>query len=321
MDLDLICPVCRQSLVSSREHFHCQRCERSYPIVAGIPDLRIRPDRYLSLEDDRDKALLLAERDDLSFPELVSAYWRMTPLVPQDLAEKYTEVALAGMERGNAYLDDLGMPLAQVKMLDVGCGTGGLLLAAASRGANPVGVDIALRWLVVARRRFREAGFDIPLVAADGAVLPFNHGIFDMVTSVETLEHTDDQRGLLHSCLLAAGEAGRCLVITSNRFSLAPEPTVGLWGIGYLPRPMAERYAGWRRNTSYRYFHPVSINQLRAMLGPRPPSKVGAAMIPPPRGSIGLTQRVARVVYNKARQTKLLRAIMSPVSPFLEVRL
>ena len=50
------------------------------------------------------------------------------------------------------------------------------------------GADIALRWLVVAQRRLRDAGVPATLVAGDGAVLPFPAESFDVATSMEVLE-------------------------------------------------------------------------------------------------------------------------------------
>ena len=320
LGLDLVCPACRGSVRDQGHRLTCAGCERAYPVVAGIPDMRLRSDRYLTLEEDREKALALARREDLDFAGLVRAYWEMTPSTPPELAEGYARVALAGKERGLAYLHDWAVAGEGARLLDVGCGTGGLLEAAASRGMQPVGVDIALRWLVVARRRLEEARVEVPLIAADGAVLPFRPGGFDVVASVETLEHTDDQRGFLHSCLSSKHEAGRCVVVTSNRFSPAPEPTVRLWGVGLLPRSLARRYVQWRRKTRYAYFRAASVGELRAMLGPRPHATIRPAMLPPPHGPVSALDRAARLLYQRGRSSSLLCRPLTHFAPFLEIR-
>ena len=36
-----------------------------------------------------------------------------------------------------------------------------------------------------------------------------------------------------------------------DRFSLAAEPHVGLWGVGWLPRPWQAPYVNWRRGDRY----------------------------------------------------------------------
>ena len=65
----------------------CATCGREYPVIAGIPDLRLHDDRYLTLEQDRDKARVL-DAVDGEFADVVRAYWARTPEVPTPLAER-----------------------------------------------------------------------------------------------------------------------------------------------------------------------------------------------------------------------------------------
>ncbi len=316
---ELVCPLCRTPLDDGDDRYRCRRCPRTYPIVAGIPDLRVRPDRYLTLEEDRAKARALAEHADLGFADLTRRYWEMTPEVPTELADRYVAAALDGERRGGAFLDETGVDVAEASLLEVGCGTGGLLAAAARRGARAVGIDLALRWLVVARRRLTEAGLDVPLVAADGAMPPFRPGTFDVTVSVETLEHTDDQRGLLHWCLASVRPGGTCRVVVANRFSLAPETTVRLWGVGFLPRAWAPAYVRWRRSTRYQFVRPVSVTELRAMLGPRSPAVIGPAPLPPPHPEAGRAELAVRELYRRMARSPMA-PLLTRVAPFLEVR-
>ena len=312
---ELVCPVCRAAVDGTDDDgVACGRCGRRYPRVAGILDLRVEGDRYLSLEADRDKARALAETDG-GFEEALRAYWARTPEVPADLADRYVARALEGVARAEVHLDRVGV--AGGTLLDVGCGTGGLLVAAAARGAEAVGVDVALRWLVVGARLLREHGVEAQLVAADGALLPFRHGLFDTVTSIEVLEHAADQRGLLHSCLGAAAPSGRAYAVTANRFSLAPEPTVGLWGVGWLPRTLAVPYVERRRRTRYRYFRPLSVGALEALLGPGAKARVGPAVLPPGAGS-GRLRHVAGRWYD-ALAAGRSAAFLRHVAPYLAV--
>lgn len=318
--VELVCPACRSPLEETVDGYVCGGCRRSYPVVAGIPDLRIRSDRYLTIEQDREKALALAAHDELDFPDLLRRYWQMTPEVPAELADRYVSAALDGRRRGDDFLDVSEIDCRDAWLLEVGCGTGGLLEAAALRGAKPIGVDLALRWLVVARRRLEEAGLEVPLVAADGAVLPFRPHTFDVTISIETLEHAEDQRGLLHSCLASIRPGGTCRVVVANRFSLAPETTVRLWGVGFLPRRWAPAYVRLRRSTRYRFVRPLSVSELKAMLGPRSPAVIGPAPLPPPRREAGRLELMGRELYERARRSGLA-PLLTPLAPFLEVRL
>lgn len=316
---DLVCPVCRADLATAGSQLECSRCPRAYPVVAGIPDLRLWPDRYLSLEADRRKAEVLASQDHLTFAELVADYWRRTPEVPAELAARYTATAIAGRDRAKWYLDHLGLPALGNRVLDVGCGTGALVEVAAQRGASAVGVDIALRWLVIARRRLQEAGVEAALVAADGALLPFRLPSFDLTICMESLEHTPDPRALLQSCLLSVRPGGHVYVITGNRHSLAPDPAVGLWGLGFLPRRWAVAYVRHRRHTRYQFMRTMSPSDLRAMIGLRSDVEVRPAVLPPVPEDGGAGRRRLQDLYERARCWPPVRRPLTAVTPFLEV--
>jgi ubiquinone/menaquinone biosynthesis C-methylase UbiE len=75
-------------------------------------------------------------------------------------------------------------------VLDVGCGTGGLLLAAMRRGAGAVaGVDAASEMVDATARKVRRAGFEIEARQGVAQDLPFADGRFDLVTSTLMLHH------------------------------------------------------------------------------------------------------------------------------------
>ncbi len=323
--LRLVCPQCRADLAdlpglaAGEARLDCSGCGRSYPVVAGIADLRIWSDRYLDLEGDRQKARDLASMDRLSFAELVAEYWRRTPEVPAHLAARYAATACAGRQRADVHLDHLGRPGPGDRVLDVGCGTGALVEAAAARGATAVGVDIALRWLVIARRRLQAAGVEAGLVAADGALLPFRLASFDLTTCVESLEHAADPRSLLQSCLLSVRPGGQVHVVTANRHSLAPDPTVGLWGVGYIPRRWSSAYVRHRRNTRYQFMRTLSPSELRAMVGLRHDVSVGPAPLPPVPDDAGGGRRRLQDLYEWARRWPPARRPLTAVTPFLEI--
>ena len=48
---------------------------------------------------------------------------------------------------------------------------------------------------------------------------------------------------------------------TVNRYTIAPEVHVGLWGLGFLPRSWQVRYVRWRRGAAYE-IRPLSRAQL-----------------------------------------------------------
>jgi 2-polyprenyl-3-methyl-5-hydroxy-6-metoxy-1,4-benzoquinol methylase len=317
-----VCPLCREELSPVADGFKCGICGRNYPSVVGIPDLRVGSDRYLTLDEDRAKAIRLADladRSGLSFAELVRAYWNMTPEVPAALAERYARNTIDGVRRADEWLRVAGPPRAGESILDVGCGTGGLVVAAARLGAVVVGADTALRWLVLGRRLLEEQGIDATLVAADGSLPPFRVGSFDRVLSVETLEHATDQRGLLQQCLLLCRPGGRVLVVTANRFSVAAETNVRLWGIGFLPRRWTARYVHVRRQTRYQFLRPLSAWELRAMVGLRDDMRVGPGPLPAPPVDASRSRLAAQEAYETIRQSSVAAQLLTPVAPYLQV--
>ena len=95
---------------------------------------------------------------------------------------------------------------ARGRMLDVGCGTGGVLLSLA-RDAVVVGIDreeLALRFC-------RDKGLRA-VVRGSAAALPFADGSFDACTSFDVLEHVDDEQLLLSELRRVLRPGGRALI-------------------------------------------------------------------------------------------------------------
>lgn len=256
--LSFICPRCRGEVTIGADHYRCASCNREYPVIEGIPDFRICRDAYLSIAEDRAKAKRIATGGPgtATFMGMLHDYYAITPEVPAADAERYSRYHLEGVERGRNVLERFaayGLNDGTVgnRMIDVGCGTAGTVIAAARAGYEVVGADIALRWLVVARRRLAEEDRSASLVCACADHLPFADGSFDAVVAENLLEHTNDHAAVLSELSRIRRQSGRTMVRTVNRLALAREPHVGLWGVGLLPRSIAARYV--RRRTGALY--------------------------------------------------------------------
>ena len=245
-DLEFACPVCKRAVTECPEAYRCHPCRRDYPIISGIPDFRLQPDPFISIEADREKGIQVLERcGDSSFADALDAYYAMTPELPRTLADFYKAHQLAGERIGELTFRELARLGAGLTpeslLLDLGCGTGGFL-AAASRGFMPaVGVDVAFRWLLIARLRLRKAGFDALFVCANAEHLPFSPRTFDAVVASDLIEHVPDPLPVLRECESVTRPGGVCYFTTNNRYSLLGEPHVRLWGVGLLPRGLQQR--------------------------------------------------------------------------------
>ncbi|WZO96373.1 methyltransferase domain-containing protein [Isosphaeraceae bacterium EP7] len=243
--LGLACVVCRGELLSHGGGHECEACSHVYPDIAGIPDMRLANDRYLSLDEERAKALRLAAGESTGdLGSMVSAYYAMTADVDARRRAGFSS-HIEGAERRGATLAGLLPKRGQI--LEVGCGSGGFLSACRDRGLDAVGVDIGLRWLVMARRRLADRGGTASLVAASADRLPWPDATFDAVVADSVLEHTDDALASLCEWRRVLKPGGRLLVWSPNRHFLGRDPHVFLVGVGWMPRSWAERYVRLRR--------------------------------------------------------------------------
>lgn len=237
--IEICCPVCHGELdFPCPDTMICRGCGRSYPLLLGIPDLRVFPDPYISFEEDRAKGCQLAKRfDDFDFDGFVDFYYSKTPAVPKQQALLYKRGLRAAAGRAEHWLHSWEKATSAhgESLLDVGCGTAPLLVAAKDYPRR-VGIDIAFRWLVVGKKRLAEAGLDLPLICACAEYLPFPSLRFDRVVADSVLEHLRDQPRALAEVRRVLSATGFFFLSTPNRFSLGPDPQTGVWAGGWLPR-------------------------------------------------------------------------------------
>lgn len=95
---------------------------------------------------------------------------------------------------------------AASRVLDVGCGDGRHIAAAAARGCFAVGLDYDAGEL--AKARARPGGLSVNLIAGDASRLPFRAGAFEAVICTETLEHLPDDTGAMREIGRVLGDGG-----------------------------------------------------------------------------------------------------------------
>lgn len=97
----------------------------------------------------------------------------------------------------------------EVRLLDVGCGSGLALRLAADRGADVSGLDASEGLLDHARRRVPGA----PLVQGELEQLPFADGSFDAVTGFNSFQYAARPAGALAEAGRVLSEGGRVLYL------------------------------------------------------------------------------------------------------------
>jgi ubiquinone/menaquinone biosynthesis C-methylase UbiE len=311
-----ICPACRSSLFN----LSCSACGQMFPEVAGIADLRISSDRFLDLPAERAKASKLASlAPRLDLKGLAEAYYAMTPDVEPRRRKFYLGHILGAEARGRALASLLPR---SGRILEVGCGTGGLLAAAAKLDLDIEGVDIALRWLVVARRRLDDQGLSVPLIAASADRLPYADASFDAVVADSLLEHADDPGAAVREWARVLRPGGTLLIWSPNRYTLTVDPHVRLWGLGWLPRKIMPAYVRLRRGDAWPP-RCLSIGEVRRFA-----ESAGFEQLhfePPaiPRdwaASRSRTQRLLINTYSLARDFAPSRSLVQAFGPLWQLR-
>lgn len=235
--IEFVCPQCRSALIVAEQEYRCATCVRIFPVISGIPDFRLRPDRYLSFEDERAKARKLSDFAATSdFAELVDYYYLITDDVPPALASSFANYVRTAPQRASRVLGAFGNISGQPSLIDVGCGSGGALVAAAGRFHPLVGVDIGLRWLIIARKRLDEAGTPAMLVCADAEALPFPDRSFTHAIAEDLIEHVRRPDQAIRATAAVLEPGGKLWVSGNNRNWLGPHPAVGIWAAGMMPK-------------------------------------------------------------------------------------
>jgi 2-polyprenyl-6-hydroxyphenyl methylase/3-demethylubiquinone-9 3-methyltransferase len=126
-------------------------------------------------------------------------------------------------------------PLAGKRALDVGCGAGLLCEPLARLGAQVTGVDAAGESIAVARDHAEGSGLEIAY--RQGELASLGLGQFDLVTSMEVIEHVADKQAFVTELAKHLAPGGQMVLSTPNR---TPQSRMLLVGaaeaVGMVPK-------------------------------------------------------------------------------------
>lgn len=146
----------------------------------------------------------------------------------------YRHRGLKSMRAARAYPVYLDLLHAQPggRLLDIGCGPGWLLRAAAGRGLEAWGIDLSARALQMARQVVPEAR----LSAGSAAHLAFPNNYFDYLTCIGVLEHFTHMEQSVREMQRVARYGARFCIMVPNSITLH-------WWI-------SERFGRWNRGSN-----------------------------------------------------------------------
>lgn len=125
-------------------------------------------------------------------------------------------------------------PLSGKRAADVGCGAGLLAEPLARLGAEVTGIDAAPENIAAARLHAEGQGLEIDYRVGGVEALD---GRYDLVTSLEVIEHVRDPRGFVTGLADALSDDGLLILSTPNRTQTSRLLMITLGeGLGRIPK-------------------------------------------------------------------------------------
>jgi SAM-dependent methyltransferase len=319
------CPRCRGELAEIDEGLACGVCAVNYQCFDGIPDLRLAGLSWVDQEKDKAEARqLIADTAGFSAEETVRYVFELHQEIDKAWREKRTRQILQASSRlvpeVQGWLSDCVSP--EGVFLDVGCGAGQLLAAAAATQRNGIGIDVRLVWLLVAKRLIAAAGGTPFLAAAMAEALPFADGSIDAVVSLDVIEHVGNVEAYLREIDRVTAPGGRVAFGTPNRFSLTAEPHIGVWGVGWFPRRWQKGYVKLRSDLPYEFVHLLSAAEAQRLF--RRYTHIKAKILVPEVSELEiahftpLKKSLARF-YNHLVCWRILNSLFRRIGPFFRI--
>jgi SAM-dependent methyltransferase len=164
-----------------------------------------------------------------------------------------------------------------------------------------------------------EAGLDIPLICACAEALPFPERSFDRVVIDSAIEVVDDQRRAMKEAHRVITPDGWMYLSTPNRFSIGPDPHLGVPAGGFWPKRWLAAFAKrqgaippkrnllWLRSLS-RLIQDAGFSPARIVL-----PRIAAAQ----RSQFGIALRTLIDLYGFAQRLPLTRHFLFLAGPLL----
>ena len=199
--------------------------------------------------------MLNRKTENLSYQELIS---RTLPANPSPLYKLWVECALQKVEVGKkkVAMVERHLSIAGKRILDIGCGDGGISIAFAKRGGVVSGIDSDPNRIERASVWAQEHGVKVDFLLEDGEHTHFASGSFDLIICNAVIEHVYNPEQLAEEISRLLRTDGFLFLDTPNKLSflqLISDTHFCLFGISMLPRWLAEFYVVTVRRRHVRY--------------------------------------------------------------------
>ena len=177
----LYCPKCKDALVAMSDKYFCQSCARSFPIIDGIPSF-VDQDMVINSFD--------ASSFEFLFEMEQKHFWHVGR----------KEIIYDVLKRNTPHL-------AELRMLEIGCGNGSVLAYLKEKEVNIEGGDIFIEGLKFCQQR----SDPVALYQVDILSLPFRND-FDIIGVFDVLEHIEEDEKALAEISQALKPGGTILI-------------------------------------------------------------------------------------------------------------
>ena len=212
----LACPICKGTLkyTEKDQKLVCSQCGREYSTLNDIPVMWDEESAAISgciNEEDENFRIMrqqdihatkkFLEKDDESRENILWSFEGQVNRGKRSLAESITHgrmlSAIEKLYNGT---------LKGKKVLNIGCGGGIEAEWLTKKGAEVVGIDISVDFVLVALERFKRNNIKAYFVQGNGEYLPFADNSFDIVFIYGTLHHIPQTNKVISEAFRVANE-------------------------------------------------------------------------------------------------------------------
>jgi 2-polyprenyl-3-methyl-5-hydroxy-6-metoxy-1,4-benzoquinol methylase len=319
------CTQCSGELEAlSSDLVSCRNCGAQFPAVGGIPDMRARGGSSFDADADLEEARRYYVDSRNASLEAVMERLSDWPGIDEATKNMRVRQIMESPGRLRSQLQGWLKPCLESDglFLDVGCGSGGLLADVARLGVTGAGIDASMMMLVAAKHMIEAHGGIARLACAYAEALPIGSGTLGSVTMFDSIEHVVSvPRTIAEGCrVLKPG--GHLAMSTPNRFSLAAEPHVFVWGVGWLPRSLQAPYVRWRSGQDYSGTQLLSTWEMSRQLRQHPDLEFELRVPQIPVEEIehfSVRKAALARLYNKIATIRAARPALLAVGPFYQV--
>nr|MDO8081642.1 class I SAM-dependent methyltransferase [Candidatus Freyarchaeota archaeon] len=173
---------------------------------------------------------------------------------------------LTSVQRGNfiVSLFKRCIRINKLRVLDVGCGSGGVSIAFAKNGAHVVSIDLNKNCTKITKIRACEEKVLLDVLNADASNSPFSDEVFDILVCNDVIEHIPDVNKFFSEISRLLKSDGLIFIETPNKLSpyvIISDPHSGLPFVVLLPKRIADPFVWrWSRVKNSLYYNATYLD-------------------------------------------------------------